>query len=248
MGLRVLLTNATISTRSGSELYVWDLATGLLALGHAPVVYTPVLGPLAQEMRAATIPVVSDLRQVSAAPDTIHGQHNHELLTALLHFPRVPAVRVCHGWADEPVQQFPRILRYVAVDHTVRDRMVSEWGVPADRVRVMLNFADTARFVPRGRLPEKPARALVFNNFAAQHLSIVQRACAGLGITVDAAGASVGRAADAPERILPQYDLVFAKARCAIEAMASGAAVISADQAGMGAAQSPRPTSRIFGD
>ncbi len=233
-GLRVLLTNATISTRTGSELYVWDLATGLLARGHHPVVYAPVLGQLAGDLRSVTIPVVSDLRQVSDAPDVIHGHHNHELMTALLHFPGVPAVRVCHGWADEPVQQFPRILRYVAVDHTVRDRMVSEWGVPADRVRVSLNFVDTSRFVSRGPLPQKPIRALVFNNYAAQYLAIVRRACAQLGITVDAAGASVDRVLDEPERLLPQYDLVFAKARCAIEAMAAGAAVLLCDQAGMG--------------
>jgi glycosyltransferase involved in cell wall biosynthesis len=234
MGLRVLLTNFAIATRSGSELYVWDLANGLLARGHDPVVYAPTLGRLADELRTATIPVVADLRQVSAAPDLIHGHHNHELMTALLHFPGVPAVRVCHGWSDEPIQRFPRILRYVAVDHTVRDRMVSEWGVPADRVRVMLNFVDTDRFLPRGPLPERPARALVFNNDAAQHLHLVRRACAQLGVTVDAAGASVGRVADAPERMLGQYDLVFAKARCAIEAMAAGTAVVVCDQAGMG--------------
>ena len=234
MGLRVLLTNFVISSRSGSELYVWDLATGLLARGHDPLVYAPTLGRLADELRTATIPAVEDLRQVSATPDLIHGHHNHELMTALLRFPRVPAVRVCHGWWDEPIQQFPRILRYVAVDHTVRDRMVSEWGVPADRVRVMLNFVDTARFLPRGPLPERPARALVFNDHAAQHVQIVRRACAQLGVTVDAAGVSVGGVAREPERMLGQYDLVFAKARCAIEAMAVGAAVLVCDQAGMG--------------
>src|SRR5512147_766205 len=113
-GMRVLLTNYTIATRSGSELYVWDLASGLLARGHDPIVYAPLLGRLADDMRAATIPVVSDLGQVTAAPDVIHGHHNHELMIALLRFPRVPAVRVCHGWSDEPVQRFPRILRYVA--------------------------------------------------------------------------------------------------------------------------------------
>ena len=234
MGLRILLTNYTIATRSGSELFVWDLATGLQARGHNPLVYAPTLGRLAHELRAATIPVVADLRQVSEPPDLIHAHHNHELMTALLHFPRVPAVRVCHGWWDEPVQHFPRILRYIAVDHTVRDRMVSEWGVPADRVRVILNFADTGRFVPRGPLPQRPARALVFNNHAAQHLQIVDRAGARLGITVDAAGSSVGRVSGEPERILGQYDLVFAKARCAIEAMAAGTAVVVCDQAGMG--------------
>jgi hypothetical protein len=234
MGLRILLTNYTIATRSGSELYLFDLATGLLARGHEPIVYAPLLGPLAADLRAATIPVVSDPGQISAPPDVIHGHHNHELMTALLHFPRVPAVRVCHGWSDEPVQHFPRILRYVAVDDTVRARMISDWGVPPDRVRVILNFVDTERFRPRPALPPRPARALLFNNFAAQHLPVVRQACDRLGISLESAGADLGRVAEAPELLLPRYDLVFAKARCAIEAMASGAAVIVCDQAGMG--------------
>ena len=234
MGLRILLTNYTIATRSGSELYISDLAAGLLARGHEPIVYAPLLGPLAAALRTATIPVVSDPGQVSEPPDVIHGHHNHELMTALLHFPGVPAVRVCHGWSDEPVQQFPRIRRYIAVDETVRARMVSDWGVPPDQVRVIFNFVDTARFQPRRALPSRPARALVFNNFAAQHLPVVRQACDRLGIALEAAGADLGRVAEVPESLLGHYDLVFAKARCAIEAMASGAAVIVCDQAGMG--------------
>jgi hypothetical protein len=45
-------------------------------------------------------------------------------LIALLHFPGVPAVRVCHGWADDAPVSFPRVLRYVAVDETTRDRLL----------------------------------------------------------------------------------------------------------------------------
>src|SRR5262245_40610272 len=112
MSLRVLITNAWLSARSGSELYVWDLANALLARGHEPIAYAPVLGRLAAQLRAATIPVVDDLTDVTAVPDVIHGHHNHEIMTALLHFPGVPAVRVCHGWFDERPQQFPRIRRF----------------------------------------------------------------------------------------------------------------------------------------
>jgi hypothetical protein len=57
MSLRILITNAWLSGRSGSELYVWDLATALLNRGYTPIVYSPVLGPLADRLRAATIPV-----------------------------------------------------------------------------------------------------------------------------------------------------------------------------------------------
>ena len=74
--LRVLLTNNTLSARAGSELYVRDVATALLRAGHAPVAYSPVLGDVADELRAATVPVVDDLRLLTIPPDVIHGQHS----------------------------------------------------------------------------------------------------------------------------------------------------------------------------
>src|SRR5688572_33436228 len=59
--LRVLLTSFNLAFRGGSALYVRDIALGLLRRGHAPVVYSPELGEVSAEMRALTIPVVSDL-------------------------------------------------------------------------------------------------------------------------------------------------------------------------------------------
>ena len=67
-GHRVLLTNATMRDRTGAELYVHDVALGLLARGHAPVVYSHVLGPLADRLRDATIPVVDNLGALVNAP------------------------------------------------------------------------------------------------------------------------------------------------------------------------------------
>jgi hypothetical protein len=49
--LKVLITNHALAERTGSELYVLELATGLLELGHRPVAYSPVLGGLADELR-----------------------------------------------------------------------------------------------------------------------------------------------------------------------------------------------------
>ncbi|HYX23518.1 MAG TPA: glycosyltransferase [Thermoanaerobaculia bacterium] len=124
--MRVLLTNGALVHRAGSELYVLEVATRLLALGHSPVVYSPRLGPLAAELRAATLPVVDDLAAVAEPPDVIHGQHHLPAMTALLHFPGVPALFVSHGWVpwEEAPPRFPRILRYVAVDYTTRERLV----------------------------------------------------------------------------------------------------------------------------
>jgi hypothetical protein len=223
-----------LAGRSGSELYAAEIAEALLARGHSPVIYTPAPGKLARELQARAIPVTSDLRTVADPPDILHGQHTHETMTALLAFPGVPAIQVHHGWLEPPPVPFPRIRRHVAVDDTVRERLVSEFGVAPDCIDVIRNFVDPGRIPARGPLPPRPSRALVFSNSAAHHLRQIRTACVAHGIEVEAAGSDVGRVIDDPGALLGRYDVVFAKARCAMEAMVAGAAVVLCDRAGLG--------------
>lgn len=236
--MRILLTNRSLDNRAGSELYLFELATRLLARGHAPVAFSPRLGRVSAALRAATIPVVDDLNAISEPPDLIHGQHHIAAMTALLHFPGVPALYVCHGWQpwEETPPRFPRILRYVAVDYTTRERLVSEEGIPPERVEVVLNFVDLDRFRPRPPLPAKPRRALVLSNQASEStfLPVVREACERFGIALDVAGVASGGPVDRPEELLPGYDLIFAKGRAAMEGMAVGTAVVLCDQVGAG--------------
>ncbi len=44
--------------------------------GDFPVVYSNVLGDVAEELKRATIPVIDDLSKLNVAPEIIHGQHN----------------------------------------------------------------------------------------------------------------------------------------------------------------------------
>ena len=237
-GLRILITNHFLRGRTGSELYVCELAANLLRRGHNPIVYSPQLGHTARELRATTVPVVDNLDAIGSAPDVIHGQHHVETMSALLRFPNTPAVFFCHGWLpwEETPPTHPRILRYVAVDDTCLDRLVSESGIPEERVSVILNSVDLEQFLPRAPLPAKPARALVFSNGAKEttHLGAVREACRRTGLSLDVIGADAGNIAARPQDVLGQYDIVFAKARCALEAMAIGSAVVLCDIKGAG--------------
>ena len=237
-GLRILITNNTLGNRAGSELYVRDLAVALLKRGHTPIAYSTSLGEVARELRAATIPVIDDLDLLAAPPDIIHGQHHLDTMTALLRFHGVPAVYFCHGWIpwEEAAPRFPRILRYVAVDHTCRDRLVFEHGIPENHIRVLFNFVDLDRFKPRAPLPIRPRRAVVFSNQANEytHIGPIREACVRCGITVDVIGLSAGNVCARPEEALGSYDIVFAKARAALEALAVGAAVVLCDATGAG--------------
>ena len=122
--LRVLITNLAVAHSSGTETYVRDLAAGLTRLGHRPIVYSTVVGPLGEEIAATGTAVVDDLARLRRPPDVIHGNHHHETMTALLHFPGVPGVFFCHdrvAWHDE-APLFPRLRWYVAVDDTCAER------------------------------------------------------------------------------------------------------------------------------
>jgi hypothetical protein len=219
-GLNVLITNLKYSARSGTELYVRDLGLELLRQGHHPVVFTPVAGAVAEELRQAMIPVVERLEQVEFSPDIIHGHHTHQVVSALLHFTNTPAIFVCHdavAWHDDP-PLFPRVLKYVPVDDACRDRVVREGTVFEERVQVIRNFVDLRRFVPRPPLPAQPERALVFSNLArtGNYFDHIVEACASRGIQLEVAGASSGRLLAHPEEVLGQYDLVFAKGKAAM--------------------------------
>ena len=236
MGLRVLITNHMMSRRTGTELFVLELAQDLLRRGHTPVVYTSEVGELASQLRAATVPVTDDLGTLASRPDIIHGQHHVETMTALLHFRETPALFYCHGWLpwDERPPRHPRIYRHVAADDTCRDRLLWEGGVSEERARVVLNAVDLARFRPRPALPSKPRRALVFSNDATRHADAVREACGRAGVALDLAGRDSGRVAYEPEKLLGRYDLVFAKGRSALEALTVGSAVVLCDAVGSG--------------
>jgi hypothetical protein len=147
-----------------------------------------------------------------------------------LRFPDTPAIYYCHGWLpwEEATLRHPNIVRYVAADHLCRERLIVEGGVSPDKIEVVLNFFDQRSFPRRPPLPATPKRALVFSNELTSHsgLPVLMEACARLGLELHVRGHGNGNPSDQPGALLAAYDVVFAKARSAIEAMAVGASVV----------------------
>ncbi len=233
--MRVLITAFDLSRRGGVQLFVRDLAVGLLQQGIDPLAYSPSLGQVATEIRGWSIPVTSSLSTISEAPDVIIGCHHLEMMNSLLRFPECPGIFTLHSFDAPVVPRFPRIYRYVAVDGLTRNALVSNHGIDPSQVETVLNAVDLERFKPRPPLPAQPKRALLFGNQFARSpgIDVIREACRRSGIEIDLVGRG-GRIESNPETLLPQYDLVFARARCAIEAMASGTAVILAGTTRMG--------------
>jgi hypothetical protein len=232
-GLTILFTNIWLEHYAGSEVVTRDLAIGSLRRGHRPIVYTPAIGPVAQEMINKGIAVVDDLRMVAEAPDIIHAHHVVPCAEAIIRFPEVPVINVCHAfahWLEAPAH-FPQIGAYVAVDDACRDRLVHTEGIDPARVIVLPNAVDLSRVPARPQpLPERPRRAVAFGKAAP--LGQVGAACEALSIEFTAIGLHVGREVAHPERELVEFDLVFASARGALEGLCCGCAVIVCDTRG----------------
>jgi hypothetical protein len=245
MGLRVLITNIELWPPSGTVLYVRDVALELQRQGHTPVVLSSTAGGVAEELRDAGIAITASPGRLREPPDIIHGHHYLPTLVAIRHWPTVPAIHVCHDHTSphDATPIHPNILRHFGVSRVCVQRLVGD-GVPENRADLLLNFVDLARFTPRTSLPERPRRALVFSNYAHEgsHLPAVREACRLAGLDLDVVGAGVGKIVTRPEGLLGQYDIVFAKARAAMEAMAVGTAVILCDFSGAG----PMVTSARF--
>lgn len=243
--MRVLMTTNQLAAWTGAELYVSDVAHGLQGRGHDVVIHVVVDGPLATELRRQGIRVVRRPTQIPWRPEVIHAQGNIGTRAANATFPEVPILFVCHThdqWT-QCVAPSPSIRRYAGVSRVCVQTLL-RGGAPSEQTVLMPNFVDTARFRRRTSLPAQPRRALMFSNFARPggYLDVVQAACSQLGVELEHVGAGTGTATRAPHNVLPRYDLVFAKGRAAMEALAVGCAVVLCDFAGIG----PMVTSSAF--
>lgn len=229
--MKILITNNRLDTRpGGAETFVQDLARGLQEHGHSVMAYTSDLANRPRMMEGDLVPITTDLSGLSFRPDIVHGQHHLDAMTALGALPEVPALYHCHGanWLEtQPVH--PRIYKYLAVSRTLVERMRIESNLAESQFELILNTVNLDRFTTVRSLPERPRRALFYNKVhhpASPTVAAVEEAAKRHGLTLDFLGRHFGELTDRPEERLPQYDIVFASGRSAIDALASGCAVI----------------------
>ncbi len=234
--MKLLITNIAACSRSGTEVVTAELLMELRRRGHDVVLYSPQCGELAKSLKAKGISVVEQIGQVPFIPDLIHGHHNTCIAAAITRFPDTPCLMVCHDYDvyhDLPFVH-PSIYRYVAVDALCLRRL-KEHGIPEERSLIINNRVDLDAYRPKSVIREKPAKALILSKGSA-HEELVQEACLRHGIQLDRLGPAFGNEVDNLHDLLPEYDLVFATARMALEAATCGCGVIVMDHRGLAGA------------
>jgi len=229
--LKILATNFRLADRTPAEVYLRDLARVLRNGDHEIAIYASKMGRLAEELAGDGVTVIQHPKDCPFQPDLIHGQFNLETSAALMHFPDTPAVYMVHGcqqWREHPPMH-PRILRYLGLAKSAGCWLGKELALPAERFQLVPNFVEVEQFTEVRRLPEKPLTALVYDRSPSpgQRLEAIRQACRACDMELSVLPDLVGKMAVRPEVLLPQFDLVFASGRSAMEAMAAGCAVLT---------------------
>lgn len=228
--MRILITQRELINQGGSEMVAIEAANALSRRGHAVAIFAPRAGRLAGLVASSGVVVRTALRDLPWPPDVIHGQHHLPTMAALARFPEAAAIYYCHGvspWVERPPLH-PRIRRYLVMCAWMAPRLTSELGIAAARVHTLANFVNTRRFSQVREPKPRPTRALMFAGgaFPAADIERLDAACRAAGLSLDRIGYGFGNPQPRPEAFLPEYDLVFAIGKSAVEAMAAGCAVI----------------------
>ena len=227
--MKILITNNTLASLGGSEWVVIELARALASRGHQVAACSSQIGEAGSILKEMSIPTIRDPFDSPFRPDVIHGQHHLDTMRALCAFPDVPAIYHCHGnlpWVEEPPVH-PRILHYVGMCSVVSERIRLSRGLPDQNVTTVPNWVDLNRFHFVRNPTHPPRKALLYlRGFDRNgwHASQLCQAFESMDIKLDL-WLPQGETR-APEVVLPEYDIVLSSGRSALEAMASGCAVI----------------------
>jgi hypothetical protein len=235
--VRILIFNARLAHLTGGQVNARDWALGLKSRGHKVVVYTLEPGPMAEEVHAAGIPVVTDPAHLADTPDVMVGSAINDAVALLARFPDVPAIKVGEVWGHWNGYPclLPQAVLHVVVDDLNAELFANEFGIPRDRIRIIHNAVDLARVANRKRpLPARPERGLVFvkHDSPAYH-DALREACSARNISLEFFGYPIDRVLQEPLTAIADYDLVIGAARTSIEGAVVGAAVLVADHRGL---------------
>jgi hypothetical protein len=139
---------------------------------------------------------------------------------------RAVIFNMVHGLLPRPgLPGYSSVDCYGCVSIHSKAKVYALTGVGWDDIVMLPNFFDDRRFTQISN-PTGTRKALIFSSRTpAEFRERLRTLLTQLGFALDHVGYG-GTVSPTPEQVLPQYDLVFAVGRSAIESLASGAHVV----------------------
>lgn len=147
--MKILYAIASFAELTGAELYVYELSREMIRRGHLAAIASPSInGEIAQRARANGAAVVPMTAALGAQPfDLIHVQEPEPTLFALKVFKTAPIVATIHSqWGCEQPINDPRIRQFICIRDDIKEKIIRDDRIPAEKITVILNGIDFSRF------------------------------------------------------------------------------------------------------
>jgi len=216
----------------GSESYLLTVAEQLDRLGHEAVVFTSEPGDGTKVARERGVEVVEESELSGGFDAALVQDVGVAYLLAYL-YPATPRLFVAHS-SKFDLQAPPQLDGMVGAVVALNDRVARRMRSFSTQVEVvrMRQPIDIERFSPRGPLPRAPRRALFFsNNPNADRLTMIEGACAEVGVELLRLGGPSGHTTDTAPA-LAGAEIVIGYGRSILEGMACGRAAYVYDWKG----------------
>jgi FkbM family methyltransferase len=240
-GARIALCNVALDNYAGSELWVSDIAKYLKTSGIDLIVYSPHCGKVAADLRMAQVRVTSSIDDVASfGPSLVHINHFESAKPLIERLKKSAVVfNMIHGLLPRPgLPGYSSVDCYGSVSIHSKAKIHALTETDWDEILTLPNFFDERRFTQISSLPGS-RKALIFSSRTPPEFrERLRTLLTPLDFTLDHVGYG-GTVSPEPEQVLPQYDLIFAVGRSAIESLASGAHVILWDFGVIGPAVTP---------
>jgi len=224
----VLLATNYLYGWTGSETLMLTLIGGLRAQGCALTVFARHLDPVwAAEQCGPDIMFTDDPAELRDGQfDLAHVQHSSCLMDIRAAFPTLPIVFSSLGvlpFLEQPPPFDCGISTYLAISEEVRDNLIVQ-GIPSERIEILRNLVNTARFAPAAPIRPKPQRILVISNKINDAKLLLLRAAARrIGASLRIVGGTHGALPqDRLAAAINEADVVVSLGRGVIEAMLCG--------------------------
>ena len=231
--MKILIVTRFLDNFAGTELYTLEISRELKKEGHKVSVFSPVLGSVAEKIKALGIPVTDNILDYQKEKfDIIHAQHNTTAILARLAFPNTPMIFVSHGVLPD-IEQPPAvdigISKFIAVSKEVKENLMKTHCIPDRQIIVIKNGVDLKKFSVQKK-PDKTLRnILVISN---RYIDRTRKIIEGAAVEIGAKVTHIGLPENPVMNTLPfiaKADLVISLGRGALEAMACGRSVIIYD-------------------
>jgi hypothetical protein len=224
--VRFVLGNRLMVEVGGTEVHLVTLADHLRRLGHEAVMYSPELGPYADYARGRGLDVKSKLPELPAECDIVLSQDTLVAYDLAARYPRaLHAFRICGDVFDfqlPPQQEGVADLVVVLGDRYTRLAEGCAARTPLVRLRIPV---DVDLRTPVGGIRNRPQRAVMLGNYG-YRFDWVRSVWGEHGVEVERVGSANGsRPSYDVAAALAGVDVVVAKGRAVLEAMACGRAV-----------------------